>query len=199
MKLYGTTTSPFVRRVRVVAAEVGATFEMINTAADDGQAALRRVSPIWKVPVAEMGERIIYDSRVIIDWLTTFHGWGDLRAPADRWRDANLVNAIDGALESGVQMFYLRREGLDPMTLPFGQRQLDRMAAIFEWLAGELELGPGGSGDGLGLPEISLLATLDWLDFRDVYPTAKHDAAFGALRAAHRERPSLATTRPLVS
>ena len=97
MKLYGTTTSPFVRRVRVVAAEVGAPYELVNTAPDEGQAALRAVSPIWKVPVAELGERIIYDSRIIIEWLTTFCGWGEMRPPSDRWREANLVNAIDGA------------------------------------------------------------------------------------------------------
>lgn len=197
MKLYGTTTSPFVRRVRVVAAEVGAPYELVNTAPDEGQAALKAVSPIWKVPVAELGERIIYDSRVIIDWLTTFRGWGDLRAPSDQWREANLVNAIDGALESGVQLFYLKREGVDPMALPFGTRQVERMNAVFTWLGGEL--GKGGFGDGLGLPEVSLIACFDWLDFREVYPTARHDDAFATLRATYRERPSLADTRPFVS
>ena len=50
MKLYGTTTSPFVRRVRVVAAEVGEPVELVNTAPDIGQAQLREVSPIRKVP-----------------------------------------------------------------------------------------------------------------------------------------------------
>ncbi|HVK74246.1 MAG TPA: glutathione S-transferase family protein [Kofleriaceae bacterium] len=197
MKLYGTTTSPFVRRVRVVAAEVGVPIELINTATDDGQAALRAVSPIWKVPVADIGGRVLYDSRVIIDWLTTVNGWGGLRPPADRWRDANLVNAIDGALESAIQLFYLRREGIDVTPLPFGQRQLDRIAAIFAWVAGEL--GPDAAGAGLGLPELSLLATLDWMELRDAYPVARHDAAFAALRAAHRDRPSLAATRPVVS
>src|SRR6185436_16549189 len=77
MKLYGTTTSPFVRRVRVVAAEVGEQVERIDTASDAGQAKLREVSPIRKVPVAVIDGRTIYDSRVINEWLTTtrgFHG-----------------------------------------------------------------------------------------------------------------------------
>lgn len=195
MRLYGTTTSPFVRRVRVVAAEVGEPIELINTASDDGQAALRAVSPIWKVPVADVGGRILYDSRVIVDWLTTEHGWGAMRAPTDRWREANLVSAIDGALESAIQVFYLRRENLDVMHLPFGQRQVDRIAAIFAWVVTEL----ADAGDGLGLAELSLLATLDWMEFRDVYPVGRHDSSFGALRAAHRERPSLAATRPAVA
>ena len=58
MKLYGTTTSPFVRRVRVVATEVGQAFDLINTAHDAGTAALKAVSPIWKVPVVEVGGRV---------------------------------------------------------------------------------------------------------------------------------------------
>ena len=41
MKLFGSTTSPFVRRVRVVAAELGEPVDRIDTAAEAGQAALR--------------------------------------------------------------------------------------------------------------------------------------------------------------
>src|SRR5687767_13430588 len=102
MKLYGTTTSPFVRRVRVVAEEVGEPIELVDTATDAGQALLREVSPIRKVPVAIVGDRTIYDSRVIMDWLTMTHGWGTLARPHDRWLNQNLLNAIDSALDSVI-------------------------------------------------------------------------------------------------
>lgn len=194
MKLYGTTTSPFVRRVRVVAAELGLGHDFVNTATDEGQAALRTLSPIWKVPVAEVDGRTLFDSRVIIEWLITTRGWGPLRAPRDQWHDANLLNAIDAALDSAIQMFYLRREGFDPMKLPFGQRQMDRIAAIFEWLPGELPVHDPHRG--LGLAELSLACTLDWMDFREAYPTARHAEDFGELRKQLGERPSLAATRP---
>ena len=69
MKLFGTTTSPFVRRVRVVAAEVGEPVDRVDTATDVGMAQLRDVSPIRKVPVAIVDNRLLYDSRVIVDWL----------------------------------------------------------------------------------------------------------------------------------
>jgi glutathione S-transferase len=197
MKLYGTTTSPFVRRTRVVAMELGVEHELINTAADAGQAALRATSPIWKVPVAELDGRTLFDSRVIIDWLTTTRGWGPLRQPRDRWRDANVLNAIDAALESAVQVFYLKREGLDPLSIPFGPRQLERIGAIFEWLADELP--SHDAGRGLGIAELSLVCTLDWMDFREIYPTAKHADDFAALRETLAARPSLAATRPHVS
>ncbi|MEZ4398417.1 MAG: glutathione S-transferase family protein [Kofleriaceae bacterium] len=197
MKLYGTTTSPFVRRVRAVCAELDVAYDLVNTAHDDGQAELRALTPIWKVPIAEVDGRLLFDSRVIIDWLTTTRGYGPLRAPRDRWHEANLLNAIDAALDSAVSLFYLKRDGLDPMTVAFGPRQVERVAAIFEWVAGELPAYDAARG--LGLAELSLVCTLDWMDFRDTYPTARHADDFAALRAAIGTRPSLASTRPAVS
>ncbi len=197
MKLYGTTTSPFVRRVRVVAAELDVGYELINTAHDDGQARLRALTPIAKVPIAEVDGRLLFDSRVIIDWLTTTRGYGPLRAPRDRWREANLVNAVDAALDSAIAVYYLKRDGLDPMAIPYGPRQLDRVATILDWLAGELPTYDPARG--LGLAELSLVCTLDWMDFREAYPTARHADDFAALRAAIGARPSLAATKPVVS
>lgn len=189
MKLYGTTTSPFVRRVRVVAAELGVEVERIDTATEAGQAALRAVTPIWKVPVAELDGRVLFDSRVIIDWLTTTRGWGGLAPPRDRWTASNLLNAIDGALDSAIQVFYLRRDGIDAPA--FAQRQRDRIAAIFDWLEGEQAARRFGAED--GLPEVSLCATLDWMQFRDTYPVGER---FAALRERLARRESMAATRP---
>ena len=189
MKLYGTTTSPFVRRLRVVAAEVGESIDRVDTATDAGMAQLREVSPIRKVPVAVVDHgRTIYDSRAIIDWLVTTRGWGEIVPPRDAWHEQNLLNAIDGALDSVIQLFYLRRDGVAIDGTPYAQRQLDRADAIFAWLAPQLRT------DAFGLPEISIVCALDWMDFRQTYPTERANAE--RVRAAWRERPSLATTRP---
>src|SRR5512132_2804482 len=106
MKLYGTTTSPFVRRVRVAAAEVGEPIDRIDTAQDAGQAQLREVSPIRKVPVAVIDGRTLYDSRVIVEWLVTTRGWHGLAPARDHWHEQNLVNAVDAALDAVIQLFY---------------------------------------------------------------------------------------------
>ncbi len=196
MKLYGTTTSPFVRRVRVVADEVGEPIQRIDTATDDGQAQLRAVSPIRKVPAAVLGDRTLYDSRVIIDWLTTIHGWGTLTPPHDRWHEQNLLNAIDGALDSVIQLFYLRRDGVAVDGTPYATRQLERTDAIFAWLATQLVDGTSFGG-GFGLPELSVVCALDWMDFRQTYDT-KRAGGLAALRAAWNERPSVVATRPHV-
>jgi glutathione S-transferase len=189
MRLFGTTTSPFVRRVRVVAAEVGEPVDRVDTATDLGMAQLRDVSPIRKVPVAIIDNRLLYDSRVIIDWLTSTRGWGEIEPPRDRWREQNLLNAIDAALDSVIQLFYLRRDGVSVDGTPYAQRNLDRADAIFAWLARELR--PAA----FALPEISVACALDWMDFRQCYPTERAKG-LDAVRAALRDRPSMVETRP---
>jgi glutathione S-transferase len=195
MKLYGTLTSPFVRKVRVVAAELGEAVERVDTATPAGRAALREVTPIAKVPAAEVDGRLLFDSHVIVDWLVTTRGWHELTPPRDVWRTHNIVNAIDAALDSMIQLFYLRRDGVAVDGTAYAERQLERADAIFTWLGKELAPGGRSFERGLGIAEISLIATLDWLDFRDVYPT-KRAGAVESVRAAWREHPSIAATRP---
>jgi glutathione S-transferase len=189
MKLYGTTTSPFVRRVGIIATEVGEPVEWVDTASEGGQAALRELSPIRKVPVAIVDGRTLFDSRVIGDWLTTTRGWGGIAPPRDPWREHNLVNAVDAAIDSVIQLFYLRRDGIAIDDTPFAKRQFDRTDAIFQWLGGQL------ATDRFGLAEISVICALDWMDFRKTYPTERA-AALAPVRAAWAERASIAGSRP---
>jgi glutathione S-transferase len=195
MKLYGTITSPFVRRVRIVAAEVGEPIERVDTATDEGQAELRAITPIRKVPVATIDGRTLFDSRAIIDWLVTTRGYGGLQPPRDAWHETNLVNAIDAALDSIIQLFYLRRDGIPIAGSSFEERQLGRTDAIFAWLGTQLAHDRCGFGPALGLAEISLVCALDWMDFRKSYPTERAKVVAG-VRAAWQKRPSLAATRP---
>ena len=193
MKLFGTTTSPFVRRVRVVAAEVGEPIDLINTAPDAGQEALRDLSPIRKVPVAIVEARTLYDSRTIIEWMILTRGWHDLAPPRDAWHQLNILNAIDAALDAVIQLFYLRRDGVAIDGTPYAERQLARADAIFDWLATQL-VDERSFGHGFGLADLALISSLDWMDFRGTYPTQK--TRVNGVRAAWRERPSLASTMP---
>ena len=195
MKVYGTTTSPFVRRVRVIAAEVGEPVDRVETATDEGQGALRAISPIRKVPVAMIDDRLIYDSRAIIDYLTLTRGFGSIEPPRDRWREHNLVAAIDGALDAVIQLFYLRRDGVAVDGTPYAARQLERADAVFSWLASQLTPDRRTFSTGFGLPELALICALDWMDFRKAYPTERAHA-LANVRAAWAERPSLVETRP---
>lgn len=194
MKLYGTTTSPFVRRVRIVAAELGVPFEMVSTATEAGMAEMKALSPVGKVPVAVIDGQVIFDSHVIIDRLISQHGRGAL-GERDRWHEANLVSAIDGALEAAIVLFYLRRDKVAFEGSPYEQRQLARIAEVLTWLAGQLEADGRGFGPGLGLAEIALVITLDWFEFRQTYPVAQFGPVT-SVRRAWADRPSFVASPP---
>lgn len=195
MKLFGTKTSPFVRRVRVVAAELGVDVDLVDTNTEAGEAALREVSPIQKVPVAVLEDRTIFDSRVIIDWLTTTYGFGAMAPPRDRWREHNLVNAIDAALDSVIQLYYLRSDGVACDGTEFARRELERTAAIFNWLVPQVDAATGSFSGGFGLPELSLICALDWMDLRGTYPTSDVPG-LTSVRERWAPRSTVAATHP---
>ncbi|HTE55952.1 MAG TPA: glutathione S-transferase family protein [Kofleriaceae bacterium] len=202
MKLYGTKTSPFVRRVRIVAAELGVPIELVDTTSDDGQKALRAVSPLWKVPVVELDGRVIFDSRIIIDHLLDEHGYGSLRPvstePSGWVCEQNLVSAIDTALESAVVVYYFDREGAELDRSPYLVKQRDRIESILGWIDSQLD-GPWVTSEAqIGLSEIALVTALDWFVFRERYPVDSHPN-LAAFRAAHAGHPSLRSTYPVLS
>lgn len=189
MKLYGTVTSPFTRRVRIVAAELGEPIEWIDTATEAGQATLREVSPIRKVPVAVIDGRTVFDSHAIVAWLVTTRGHGAIAPPSDPWHERNVIHAVDAAIDSVIQLFYLRRDGVSVDDTPFAKRHMERTDAIMQWL------GTRVPADQLGLAQISVICALDWMDLRKTYPTERA-AGLAPIRAAWADRPSIVASRP---
>ena len=76
MKLYYSTTSPFVRKVNVLAIEVGLDTQIEWVTTDPWQAEdnLTAENPLSKIPtLITDDEQIIYDSRVICEYLDSLH------------------------------------------------------------------------------------------------------------------------------
>lgn len=197
MLLYGTVTSPFVRRVRVVAEELGLPVTMVDSSTADGQDRLRRLTPIWKVPIAEVDGQVIFDSGRIIEYLIEEHGHGSLRAtrPATRVEERNLIAAIDGALEAAIRLFYVKRDGQDPGQIPYLAKERDRITEVMGWLDRRVEGGYCTSDRRFGLAELALYTSLAWMRFRDAYPVERHSNLVN-FEAEHQRRPSLASTAP---
>jgi glutathione S-transferase len=194
MKLYGTLTSPFVRRVRFVADALGVPFTLVDTSTDAGQAALRAVTPFWKVPTAALDGQVIFDSRAITEHLLRTRGHGPLRPmSAHGWvQESNLIQLTDGVLETAIRFFYLRREGAD-LSAPYLVKEAQRIDSTMAWLAAQVD-GPYLTDDPrFGAAELVLYSTLDWMRFRRAYPVEQHPSLVGFL-AAHAER--MAGTAP---
>jgi glutathione S-transferase len=194
MKLFGTVTSPYVRRVRIVAAELGEPVELVDTATDAGQAALRAVAPLWKVPTAIVDGQTIFDSHLVVDHLLATRGPGPFAPPADAARDRNLAAVIDGALDASINAFYLKKDGADPARIPYLAKQLARVGSALAWV--DAEVAAGALRDGaLTTTAVSLVTAVGWMRFRAAHPVADY-AAITRLAASLEERPSFASTVP---
>lgn len=197
IRLYGTVTSPYVRRVRIVAEELGLPITLIDTAVEAGQAELRSKSPIWKVPAAEIEGRLVFDSHVITELLLAREGKGPIAIwQLDDVEARNALNVVDGALDALINVFYLRKEGVDVDQVPYLKKQQERAKASLDWLETAAHEPFVTSHKTLGLPEIALGTALAWMRFRNAYPIERHPRLLRCLDALEK-RASFAATQPV--
>jgi len=199
IKLYGTINSPYVRRARIVARELGAPLEFVSALTPEGQEALKTLTPIGKVPFATFDGEVVFDSHPIVERLMEQHGPGPLRkvSAENKWAESNLMQAIDGIADSGVLLLYGSRFEM-PLESPYYDKLRARIQKTAEWLNGQVHGGGFLTPEPrLGIAEIALATTLEWLAFRK--PAELKDCpALEELAAAHRERASFAATRPVL-
>jgi glutathione S-transferase len=70
MKLIGTVTSPYTRKVRIALAEKRMECEFIVDAPNAGNSTVSKFNPLGKIPVLVLDdESTIFDSRVIVEYL----------------------------------------------------------------------------------------------------------------------------------
>jgi glutathione S-transferase len=196
LRLFGTTTSPYVRRVRIVAMELQLVVELVEDTTATGQQRLAEVSPIWKVPALQIVDepQLVLDSHAIVELLLRRHGPAEVRPlDPDDIAAKNVLCVIDAALDSLINALYLTKDGIDSFHSAYMRKQVDRAENALRWLDGRV--GDTGFGPGFGLTEIALVAALDWIRLRSALPLDNCDRLIRA--AAHwNDRPSIAATRP---
>ena len=194
LDLFYSPTSPYVRKVVVVAAETGQDLQFIPASASpvDPSADLVAANPLGKVPCLRLADgQLIYDSPVICRYL----GAGTAIYPAGdaEWRAIRREALADGVLDAALLARYetvLRPEPLRWQAWIDGQ-----MAKITSALAVMAQDRPNGDQPDIG--DIATACALFYLDFRygdldwrGAYPQL---ADFAAKMA---ERPSFQQTRP---
>src|SRR6266540_3892058 len=200
MKLIGSLTSPFARKVRIVLAEKKIDYEFENDNPWKPQAAAARVNPLGKVPVLVLDDgTALFDSRVIVEFLDNASPLGRLIPQENRERiEVRRWEALaDGVLEAGV---LARLEGQREAKLrsaPWTERQLGKVRAGLAAMDSELGDKPWCAGNGYTLADIALGVCLGWLDFR--YPKMdwkKSHANLARAFAKLSERASFVDTAP---
>ncbi|WP_373698378.1 glutathione S-transferase N-terminal domain-containing protein, partial [Neisseria dentiae] len=109
MKLWYSTTSPYVRKVHAVAAhhDLGGRIELLKvTSSFDAASPHNQNNPLGRIPVLQTdGGKWLLNSNVIAEYLDTL-GQGQKLYPQDnsRWEVLNLHALAEGILENTVAM-----------------------------------------------------------------------------------------------
>jgi glutathione S-transferase len=167
MKLYGSLTSPFVRKVRVVLEEraLACTFIRENPRLPESNA--RRLSPLGKVPVLELDDGgALYDSSVIVEYLDSL-GHGRLLPPdpAARWTVLRLHALADGLTESAIRVVLERRRPEGERHLDVVDAEMQRIERVLDALEKEPKKMPYFGAE-LSLADIAVGVALEYVDFR---------------------------------
>lgn len=170
MKLLWSSRSPFVRKVMIFAHETGLadriSCERTVVAPTKPNPDVMRLNPLNKLPTLITDDgRVLYDSRVIVEYLDSLHTGKRLipQAGAGRFSALRLQALCDGVLD-----FLL--VGLSERARPEAQQSPELKSALalkfkaaFDVLEGEAaHLGE----DGFGLGEVAAAAVLGYADFR---------------------------------
>jgi glutathione S-transferase len=198
VKLYCSENSPYARKARVVAIELGVAdrIESIDTNPRDPASGLWSLNPLAKIPVLVTGAgEAIFDSPVICEYLNDSVGDGRL-LPADkaeRWRVRTLVALADGILDAGMAA---RLEGMRPQgeqSPGWTEKQLATVVRGFDALQSSLaafgervDLGTIGAGCAIGWM-LFRHPDHDWLGSRPVL--ARWYDAFSARESMKRTAP----------
>jgi len=199
MKLIGSKTSPYVRKVRVLLAEKQRDYEFVEENVWSATTQVGRYNPLTKVPVLVLdGGETLFDSSVITEYVDTLSqpallpGAGLERALARRSE-----SLADGVCDAAVAIVLERkREALrqDPAVIERARAKVDAGIAAFESLLDGHEWLDRGAP---GLADFAAGCALFYVEFR--LPEVGWRSRSAALcRWAERleARPSFAATRP---
>lgn len=202
MKLLYTLTSPYARKVRVVAAEKRIEIEMLKVALADPACPVIQYNPLGKIPVLVLDDgESLFDSRVIVEYLDTLSPVGRLIPQDGRERAAiKCWEAMaDGVLDAAVAIFIennRRAPALrDPVWVERQQRKITATLDVMNQSLGENTFCRGVS---LSLADIAVGCALAYLDLR--FPDIEWRARGAHLARLYDDRlvqrPSFTNTRP---
>jgi glutathione S-transferase len=161
MKLFGSVSSPFVRRLRLLLVNQPYEFISLNIFETTGRETLIKLNPTRKVPMLQDGELVVFDSGVIFRYLCQ-----KLQLPALSWADDNRLTMINAVNDSLVEILLCQRSGFDTQSDKlFFNLQHERVKGTLQVLEQQAAAGQFAAWDYLA---ISLYSLLDWVVFRNL-------------------------------
>lgn len=188
MKLFGSVSSPFVRRLRLLLVSQPYEFISLNIFETAGRETLVQLNPTRKVPMLQDGELVIFDSGVIFRYLCQ-----KLQLPALSWADENRLTMINAVNDSLVELLLCQRSGFDTNSDKlFFNLQHERVVGTLQVLEQQAATGQFTDWDYLA---ISLYSLLDWVEFRQLADLKPYPALQQFMQRT-KDRAGVAQTDP---
>jgi len=200
MKLIGSITSPYVRKVRIVLAEKKMDCEFLLEDVWSPSTKITASNPLGKVPTLVLDDALsIYDSRVIVEYL-------DARAPFQRLipeggRERTEVKTwealADGLLDAALAIVLERKRPANEQSPSWISRQEGKIEAALAACARGLGQSTWCYGKSFSLADVAVGAALGYLCLR--FPDHGWRAAHPNLSTLYdrlMQRPSFQTTEP---
>jgi glutathione S-transferase len=203
MKLIGSATSPYVRKVRIVMAEKKLDFQFILEDVWAANTTITASNPLGKVPCLVMeGGEAVFDSRVIVEYLDTLSPVGKLiptqgreRAEVKTW-EALADGLIDAAILARLEATWSGRSAKQRSDA-WIDRQMGKIDATLKAMSTGLGDKSFCSGIHFSLSDVAVGCALGYLDlrftqinWREMYPN------LARLQDKLMQRPSFAETVP---
>lgn len=202
MKLIGSHTSPYVRKVRIVMAEKKLDYqhELEDVWASDK---ILAANPLGKVPCLVLpGGEAIFDSRVIVEYLDTRSPVSRLIPEGSRERievrtwEALADGLVDAAILARLEQTWAGRTA-EQRSQAWVDRQMGKIDAALDAIATGLADKPWCSGIHLSLADIAVGCALGYLDLRFSHiPWRSKHANLARLTDKLNLRPSFIDTLP---
>lgn len=169
MKLIGSLSSPFARKVRVVLADKRMDYEFVVDTPSDPATRVPEFNPLGKIPVlvTEDGSKL-FDSQVIVEYLDSISPVGRLipepirqRMQVRRWEAL-----CDGMMDAAVLLVQEGRRAKEMQSEPVIARQRGKIERALAWASAELSDKNWCAVEAYSLADIALGCSLGFLDFR---------------------------------
>lgn len=197
MKLYGSLTSPYVRKCRVLIKEKALACEFIQADAGGAGSPVPALNPLGKVPVlARNDDSPLFDSPVILEYLDSLKPAALLATSGEeRWQMLRWQALADGILDATVTRLLEMRRPPEQQSARDIQRQeekVSRALAFAEQHAGGAYL----MQNKFTAADLCLGVALEYVDFRYAHDWRAKHPMLARWLAGISSRPSFTETVP---
>src|SRR5664279_3159064 len=141
MKLIGSLTSPYVRKVRIVLAEKKIDYEFELDSPWTPQTQVSNSNPLGKIPVLILDDStVLFDSRVIVEYIDSVAPNNKLMPESNRERaEVKRWGAVaDGICDAAGLIFIERKRPQEQQSADWIARQTEKVIRGIDYMAAQL-------------------------------------------------------------